>query len=156
MVHEQPSADSPKPRRWMTYSLRGMFALMVIASVGFAWFGAVWNAKQREREAVAAFEELGAAFIYDYQLNEDGEWINPPLDPPGPAWLRSLLGDDWSAAPQHLQLTANIHVTDADLVHLRELKQLKTLAIAFTQVTDEGVAELQKALPNCEISHCPR
>jgi len=36
-------------------------------------------------------------------------------------------------------------------VHLKGLTKLQGLNLGNTQVTDAGVAELQKALPNCEI-----
>ena len=39
-------------------------------------------------------------------------------------------------------------VTDADLAHLAGLTALATLNLADTQVTDAGVAELRKRLPN--------
>jgi len=44
-------------------------------------------------------------------------------------------------------------VTDAGLVHLKGLTQLKRLRLDDTPVTDAGVAELQKALPKCAIVH---
>jgi len=44
-------------------------------------------------------------------------------------------------------------VTDAGLVHLKELTNLHTLYLINTKVTDEGVKKLQTALPNCNISH---
>ena len=50
-----------------------------------------------------------------------------------------------------LYLTA-IEITDAGLVHLKGLANLQGLTLGGTQVTVAGVAELQKALPNCEIS----
>ena len=44
-------------------------------------------------------------------------------------------------------------ITDAGLVHLKNLTNLKDLSLAGCKnITDSGVAELQKALPNCEIS----
>jgi hypothetical protein len=43
-------------------------------------------------------------------------------------------------------------ITDAGLVHLKGLTKLETLSLNFTKVTDAGVADLQKALPNCKIS----
>ena len=42
-------------------------------------------------------------------------------------------------------------ITDAGLVHLKELRALKRLELTNTGVTDAGVAELQKALPHCQI-----
>ena len=42
-------------------------------------------------------------------------------------------------------------VTDAGLVHLEGLTQLRGLALMQTRVTDAGVKRLQKALPNCKI-----
>jgi Leucine-rich repeat (LRR) protein len=42
-------------------------------------------------------------------------------------------------------------VTDADLKELAHLKNLTTLNLSFTKVTDAGVRELQKALPKCSI-----
>ena len=46
---------------------------------------------------------------------------------------------------------SDIQITDAGLVHLKGLTGLQTLNLAGTKVTDAGVAELKKALPNCEI-----
>jgi len=42
-------------------------------------------------------------------------------------------------------------VTDAGLKDLAPLQGLKTLLLGDTKVTDAGVAELQKALPDCKI-----
>ena len=37
------------------------------------------------------------------------------------------------------------------LVHLNGLTNLQTLDLAFTKTTDVGIAELEKALPKCEV-----
>ena len=37
------------------------------------------------------------------------------------------------------------------LVHLKGLTRLETLTLGGTKITEAGVAELQKALPNCKI-----
>ena len=42
-------------------------------------------------------------------------------------------------------------ITDAGLVHLKDLTNLEYLDLRETPITDSGVAELQKAVPNCEI-----
>jgi Leucine-rich repeat (LRR) protein len=47
----------------------------------------------------------------------------------------------------------NWRITNAGLEHLKGLTKLRVLYLSDTQITDAGVAELQKALPDCEISH---
>ena len=44
-------------------------------------------------------------------------------------------------------------ITDAGLIHLKQLTNLKRLDLIGTKITDAGVADLQMALPNCEITH---
>ncbi|MEE3369040.1 MAG: hypothetical protein VX346_06840 [Planctomycetota bacterium] len=44
-------------------------------------------------------------------------------------------------------------ITDAGLIQLKELNSLQSLELDDNQVTDAGVAELQRALPNCEIEN---
>ena len=43
-------------------------------------------------------------------------------------------------------------VDDSDLEYISPLKDLRQLALHGTKVTAEGVAKLQKALPNCKIT----
>ena len=52
----------------------------------------------------------------------------------------------------HLNLS-DTQITDAGLLHLKGLTKLERLNLKDTKVTDSGVAELQKALPNCNIIH---
>ena len=47
----------------------------------------------------------------------------------------------------------NTEITDAGLVHLAGLTKLELFDLAETKITDAGVAELKKSLPNCRISH---
>jgi hypothetical protein len=42
-------------------------------------------------------------------------------------------------------------VTDAGLLHLRDLNTLKVLGLQSTSVTADGVRRLRQALPNCDI-----
>jgi hypothetical protein len=43
-------------------------------------------------------------------------------------------------------------VTDVELRYLENLVHLKELSLIETKVTDEGVADLQKALPRTRIA----
>ena len=38
------------------------------------------------------------------------------------------------------------------LAHLKEMTKLQMIRLDGTKVTDAGIVELQKALPNCEIT----
>ena len=49
-------------------------------------------------------------------------------------------------------LLINTQITDAGLVHLKALTELQELNLRDAKVTDAGVADLQKSLPNCKIS----
>ena len=51
----------------------------------------------------------------------------------------------------HEVISSSDKITDAGLVHLKGLVSLKTLYLIMTKVTDTGVADLQKSLPNCGI-----
>jgi Leucine Rich repeat len=53
---------------------------------------------------------------------------------------------------EHLDLAVT-SVTDVGLRHLSGLIGLKELNISNTKVTKAGVSQLQKALPNCTITH---
>jgi len=44
-------------------------------------------------------------------------------------------------------------ITDASIVHLKKLTHLKGLSLRGTEISATGIAELQKALPDCEIQH---
>ena len=43
-------------------------------------------------------------------------------------------------------------ITDRGIKELAALKELKTLSLSRTGVTNKGVAELQKAIPKCRIN----
>ncbi|WP_158261345.1 MULTISPECIES: hypothetical protein [Pirellulaceae] len=51
----------------------------------------------------------------------------------------------------HLDISLNVDVTDAGLAHLASIKSLRILCLYETQVTKQGVDQLQAELPHCEI-----
>ena len=52
---------------------------------------------------------------------------------------------------QSLGLLGAGKLTDAGLVHLKGLTNLQGLVLP-KQISDAGIAELQQALPNCDIT----
>ena len=141
---------------------------MVLCAIACSWFAVKMQRIERRREAVKAIIGAGGSVKYDYELA--AAKTNSPPKPPGPAWLRKMLGDNffatvimatvWNKAELgRLKELTNLEwlylietqVTDAGLEHLKELTNLETLILLETQVTEEGVKKLQKALPNCNI-----
>ena len=78
-------------------------------------------AQAADADPVAALKKLGARI----KQNEQGEVVEVRLVGP--------------------------KITDAGLVHLKGLTGLQVLFLMNTKVTDAGVADLQKALPNCRV-----
>src|SRR5262245_10359599 len=88
-------------KKWFRFSLRTMLVLITALCI---WLGFQVNAARRQREAVAAILKVGGSVKYDFQMV-----LNPtipsPLNvsykslkdasPPGPAWLRHLIGDEY-------------------------------------------------------------
>ncbi|MEX2027177.1 MAG: hypothetical protein WEH44_07745 [Pirellulaceae bacterium] len=186
MSHGQqlPLAKCPK-RRWLQFSLRTLLLAMLVLGVGLGWFA---ERVRRQREALSKIIRYGGQVTYDYQLDASGNFRRDQfgnylhgLQPPGPKWLRQLLGDDYFQSPvtiwlesdegvgfldSELQVLAepiqSLHelkslslcgspITDAGLTHLRGMTQLKQLDCRGTKVTDRGIESLQKDLPHCRI-----
>ena len=101
-----------------------------------------------QREAIAALEAFGSMAIgmdmkdnvAELQISGSG------ITDAGLVHLKDLI------KLSHLNLS-DTQITDAGLVHLKGLTKLERLDLKDTKVTDAGVADLQKALPNCEIKH---
>ena len=107
-------------------------------------------ARADEASAVKAVEKLGGKVTRDDKL--------PGKPVTGVSLFTTAVTDAGLKELKDLkQLTTldldGTKVTDAGLKELKDLKQLTSLNLMNTeQVTDDGVADLQKALPGCKIS----
>ena len=81
-------------RRRFQYSLRTLLLVMTLACIGMSWLGVKMQQARKQREAVEAIEKLGGWVHYDYQVDQSGRWHFGAV-PPGPAWLRNGLGEDF-------------------------------------------------------------
>lgn len=86
-------------RRYLRYSLRTAF---IVLTVGCVWLGAQVERVRKQREAVAKIRACGGGVQYDWELPWlDSHpltatfWESEDWHPPGPAWLRRLIGDDF-------------------------------------------------------------
>ncbi len=130
---ELATINTLKRRRPFQFSLR---AFMLVCAIVFGCLGGKLQKRQAEDAQRQAFER-------NERTEED---------------LRLAgLSAHWSGKLFHPEFSVSStgEVTDVDLKCLKGLINLKRLDLCNIQVTDEGVEKLQKALPNCTISHCP-
>ena len=161
----QPAARAKPRRSWLRFSLRTM--LVVVALFGI-WLGIIANRANRQRSAVETIRNAGGEVWYDHGGLPDS--VGDPFaddSPPGPAWLRNLIGIDYCATVvgirfdtreqgdqdlfaliadlPHLQYVslAGPRVTDARLAELIGLAELNRLLLSKTCVTDSGLRHLE-------------
>ncbi len=152
--------DKPKPkRRFFRYSLR---TLMIVVTVFCILLGTVVKRARDQRLAVEAILEMGGWVFYEYQVNDhtnrtimkNGRQYTlerlGKLPPPGPAWLRWIIGDEYFTTVNLVGMRGS-QFNDASLEAVKPLTDLKRLALYNTKITDEGLKKLQEALPNCNI-----
>jgi hypothetical protein len=133
------SSGIPANRSWFRISLRAALILLTLACI---WLAVVFNRVRRQERAVKAIEETGGLVAFDYQFAPEWKQSDPP---PGPGWLRRIVGDDFFRAPQHVDLRGE-QITDGFLeVHLAGLSSIQLLSIEnSTQVTDAGIARVAR------------
>ena len=152
--------DNPKHRRrWLQFSLRTM---LIVVTVFCIWMAIATKQARDQRQAVEMILEVGGRVKYDHENDQSG--------PPGPEWLRRLIGDEYFFSVTSVDLTGldisddslaavkrftdlgwlhlnNTQITDAGLVHLKGLTNLQTLFLGNTQISDAGLEHL-KGLTN--------
>ena len=137
-------SDAPTPKlRWYHFSLRSLLLFFLFCSIPFGWLGMRMQRAREQRQGVEAIRKLGGSVYYDYHYDSSGALIlGTDSKPPGPSWLRRILGDDFFADVVGVFL-GRTQVTDADLEHLKGFSQLRNLALSGTGVTDAGLEQLQ-------------
>jgi hypothetical protein len=147
METEPPKAEPPKrKRRWFQFSLRTLMIFTVICALAIAWVGRWTDQKRKEREAVDALVKLGGHVSFAYQQTGGSG------TPPGPAWLRKLVGDNAFSEVEEVSFigdTEYVHgggsnVSDEALVNLTALAATKRLELLITpKITDAGLANVR-------------
>ncbi len=131
------------------FSILALLALMLAVAIPFSWLATEMQQAGKQRTAADWIVKAGGVVRYDY---EGGVFAvqRPIAEPPGPAWLRKLLGDDYFADVTEV-LLGGAQVDDAGLEHPKGLTQIQVLLFDRTKVSDAGVKKLQQALPKCQI-----
>jgi len=135
-------------RRRFQFSIRSLLVLAVVVALPCSWLAVEMRKAWEQGHAVAAITNLKesehAPMMLTGQVNYDYEFDAPGgslLRPPGPAWLRSLLGVDFFAQVDCVILTGD-QVTNAELEHLKALNRLRIVWITDAAVTEAGLGHL--------------
>jgi hypothetical protein len=139
--------DRPKRGRcWFQFSLRGLLVLMAVLAV---LLGGAVNRAHQQRKAVAMIRQWGGLVYYDHQLiNGRAKYPPPAEQPPGPKWLRSLVGDDFFRRVVVVDLSGT-QVSDNDLEILGDLPSVRVLFLVGTQLTDKSLEHVRR-MPRLE------
>ena len=141
------TTKQPKPRRrWLQFSLRTMF---VVVTVFCVWMGFTAKRARDQREAVEAIEALGGTVDYEHEVFEVVNQLYVLGRPPGPEWLRKLVGDEYFVSVNRVALPAS-KLDDAMISRFERLTNLRYLNLIDTPISDESIEKLQQALPNSE------
>ena len=149
---------TPHPRRrFFRYSLR---TLMLVVTVFCVWIGIIAMRARDQRLVVQAILDAGGSVFYEHQAQR------AKTEPPGPRWLRQLIGDEYffrvrtvvlfgpKVNDMSLEMVSRFsklkdlylveaQITDAGLEHLRGLTNLRTLNFANARITDAGLVHLE-------------
>ncbi len=142
------AAPSKRQRRWYQCSLRTLLVFTLIAAAGCALIRSRMVQKRREREVVEQVLKFGGSVTYDYQL------ANPQSTPPGPAWLRSLFGQNLFSHVARMSVHHDFYVqlvwpksADFEVSTIKDLESLEELRLEGTNLTDRGMESI-KSLSN--------
>ncbi|MGO9109400.1 MAG: hypothetical protein ACLP9L_09215 [Thermoguttaceae bacterium] len=136
-------------RRRFQFTIRSLLIMVVVAAVPCSWLTVEVKEAKRQREAVAAINNVGTIY-YNWQLGGISS-ASVNRHGLGPEWLLNLLGVDFFVSVGHVYFYADVPA--AGLENLKRLNTLQYLDLSRTKVTDEDVKMLQQALPNCRIYH---
>ncbi len=134
-------------------SFRFALKTLLLATVAFGvWLGFYSKQARAQKLAVDAIRDLGGVYGYYYQNGNPmaRSWI--------PEWLQELIGEEYffSVADVGLQDPGvyqafqegrelspdDVHISDADLAHLKGLPNLRSLSLDYAQISDEGLSHV--------------
>jgi Leucine Rich repeat len=136
------NAASKRKRRWCQFSLRSLLIATVIIAVLCGWLGSQFEQRRKQQEAVREVVKAGGDVLYDYERVEGDRHWEPRAEPPGPAWLRNLLGEDFFGDIEYVAFYDDATSTDAKLATIEKLISLRGVNLEESNVTDGGLEHL--------------
>jgi hypothetical protein len=137
----KPATNPRGKRKYLRFSLR---ALLVVMSIVALWLGFRAASVIQQKSATNAIRKAGGYVTYDFQTTNDRfDWN---ATPPGPAWLRQLIGGDWFDTVTDVELDVDrISVTDAEIASvITSLSHLEKLTVRFPPAGEQTVRAINR------------
>jgi hypothetical protein len=137
------------------FGVRTLSLMVCCVVVVGVWFGWRMGKAKKQEEAVEAIRGLGGHVAYDY--NDAWDYFSPNVtEPPGPDWLRKMVGVDFLAEVTAVDLVVpdirrspgmprdTSKFTDSWVeTYITRLTELEALDLDDTQITDSGLSHLE-------------
>jgi len=137
----------PKRRRRLQFSLRTMLLATVVFALLCGSVGEKVRVAWKQRQAVEEILGLGGVVRCEYQdkpyragTSQNVGALAQPPEPPGPKWLRALLGEHFFARVSTVWFPAG--VGDEDLACLDHMPYLTELHLKPSAVTKVGLSHV--------------
>ncbi len=128
----------PTPRRpWLRFSLRFLMLLVALIAIPLAW---KMNRVHNQRAVVAEVMRLNGQISY-YHQRRRVKVARRTAEPPGPKWLRGILGDEFFADVDSVSVDGE-QVNDHTIRQIASLPHLKRLGIRSNSISDAGLKNL--------------
>ena len=142
MSPAQSSPAKPK-RRWRPqFSLRTMLLATLVFALLLGWLGEKIEVAWKQQRAAQAILSLGGRVYYEYQLLPSNPFAEQPFPPPGPGWLRWLLGEHFFARAAVVVYPPGAAADDLKL--LDDLPYLTEINLHCANVTGAGLNHVWK------------
>lgn len=133
-------------RRRFQFSMRSLFVLTIAVAVPFSWLAVEMKGAKNQRKTVESLRKLGCKVCYDYEWNSStGNRIAGAL-PPGAAWLRETLRDDFFCDANFVEIRGSDFNVELD--ELLKLKRLKWLSVLGA--TDETLEPILQKMSDLQ------
>ncbi|PHR95541.1 MAG: hypothetical protein COA78_29940 [Blastopirellula sp.] len=123
-------STKPKRRFYLRFTLRTLLVVMTAICLLLGW---KVNQAKRQRDVVTWIEKHAGIVTYQYQTERDPFSNDPEPEPPGPTWLRNIIGIDFFDEVIRVEFHGS---AITELTPLANLSGLTYLNISETQVDD--------------------
>jgi len=163
---ESIQLKQPEFLRWYQFTLKELLIFMLVSGLFFGWVGKKVMEARKQKVIVDWVYENGGVIYHDFLFDAKGKYIFN-AQPPGPDWLRNIIGIDYFCNVEEVSFFTGREIHDRypgmitklsqmeipDLTPLFGLPFLKKLYLGGRLLSNEEMMKLQAELPHCNITY---